>query len=459
MVAIYMWTGNPFVDAGISAILALSNKSNPQEIVQDDLQKITDDKLIPLFLTENWKKSLFSIFPNNIITNPSIKNKPAKLKESLALLINAILPLETKGNCIACGGRPAIQAMTKTDIPLTGSGSLRNYFSYASEGADYCSACAFAVQCIPFVLYACGGKFLLLHSNTYKVVKYFSAECIKNIEKQIASQNHTGCFNEKYTNPTNALFHIAKDIIIAKEEKWSEENISIRIYHFTNYNQGPELDFYDLPAPVFHFLANISLSRYSNDWKKIVQRGYFFQKKGERIPISIKEGEEEKYQNSQNQVYLNLLDGNSILRFFIDFPKRSVYGDWSMLVFYLKEVLQMNEGRINTIKNVADKIAQIIQKLQNGRKRLGQLERASTYASFRLILLHIIHDNLDLKEKEPVFTLEEYMNNLFPEGPINWKETQDLILFRLYEVLHSWLMNINAEEEDDESSVSDEENN
>ena len=31
-------------------------------------------------------------------------------------------------------------------------------------------------------------------------------------------------------------------------------------------------------------------------------------------------------------------------------------------------------------------------------------------------------------------------DNLFPEGAMGWKETQDLLLFRLYENLHPWLV-------------------
>ncbi len=462
MVAIYMWTGNPFVDAGISAILELSNKKEPQDIALEDVEKIARETLIPVFLTDTWKNNLHPIFPNHKATNTSIKDKKKALEEKIGEFIQQVAPIESKGNCIACGCRPSVQSMTKSYIPLTGSGSLRNYFSYAVEGADYCSTCAFAVQCLPLVLYSSGGKFLLIHSNSYKIMKYCAKECIKELNIQIASGNYTGCFNEKYTNPVNALFYRAGRLLQEHQEKWSDENVSMRVYHFTNYNQGPELDFYDLPANVFHFLANINMKdEYRKSWNKIVYRGYFFQKKGEKIPISIKEGEEEKYKNHQNQVYLDLLAGNSIVRFFFDVRQRSVHAKWEMLCFYLKEVLQMKEDRIQAIKQVADKIAQVIQASSNGRKRLGQLERATNYASFRAVLLRIIHDNLAQKQETPVFTFDQYMKHLFPEGAMNWKEVQDLLLFSLYETLHTWLLEeSNVQEEDDsEDSVSDDSNN
>ena len=38
-----------------------------------------------------------------------------------------------------------------------------------------------------------------------------------------------------------------------------------------------------------------------------------------------------------------------------------------------------------------------------------------------------------------MFSIEDYTEKLFPDGALGWRETQDLILFRLYEILHGWL--------------------
>ncbi|WP_255336654.1 hypothetical protein [Methanosarcina sp. KYL-1] len=54
------------------------------------------------------------------------------------------------------------------------------------------------------------------------------------------------------------------------------------------------------------------------------------------------------------------------------------------------------------------------------------------------------------------------MEDLFPEGNIGWKETQDLLLFRIYENLHNWLVEQDALKsqlvnEDEETEISMEE--
>jgi CRISPR-associated protein Cst1 len=112
----------------------------------------------------------------------------------------------------------------------------------------------------------------------------------------------------------------------------------------------------------------------------------------------------------------------------------------------------MDKERIEVIKRVADEIATVIRSDESKNpKRLGQLERANTYTAFRNTLRLIIKERIKSGAENPLFSLEEYVEKLFPEGALSWRETQDLILFRLYEVLHTWLrdkgLEISEEEE------------
>jgi len=227
------------------------------------------------------------------------------------------------------------------------------------------------------------------------------------------------------------------------EENWIEENASMRIYHFTNYNQGPALEIYDLPTPVFRFLAYVGTSHeYRKKWKLVVRRGY----------KNIEGKKEDVYKNYPNSVYQCLLDGRSILGFFIDNSRKAAIGEWRLLTFYLQEVLHMEKTRIETIKKLGDDVAEIIQTSSNGKRRLGQFEMASNYASFRNVLLKLMKDQIKRKADTPLITFENVVDNIFPEGALGWKEIQDLLLFRIYEVLHSWLLQEGIiKEEDDEN--------
>lgn len=428
---LYTFTGNPFVDSGIWAICEWSGRKKPEDIKIEDVGKIAHD-VIPIYLSLEWSKSLYSVFPNNAVTNPSVKNKDKKLLESLEKLIGQVESLEKSeksGNCISCGKYNVEQTRTKTEIPLIGSGTLINFFPYGQQGADYCPACTLAVQFSPLVFYACG-KLLLIHSNSNKVMHYWAEKAVKDIRRQILANSYSGCFDEGYKNPVNALFHIIEDIIIQYDEDWVEENPSINMYHFTNFNQGPDLDIYRVPTPVFRFLACVKDPEWFTEWKKIVRRGYFNWDK-------IKEGDD--YKNRGNSVYINLLKGRSIVKYFIDNKNRQVYGDWELLEFYLKEVRNMGSKRLDTLKRVGDSLSEYIKDTQNIR-RLNQLEMASNFASFRNQLRLIEKDRITRSVQDPLFTLEEFMEDLFPEGNLGWRETQDLLLFRIYENLHNWLV-------------------
>jgi CRISPR-associated protein Cst1 len=87
---------------------------------------------------------MFSVFVNYPLTNPSFKGdakKRAALEQFLDELLHGNHLLEEQGNCMACGRRSARKPKSRQHVPMTGSGGLRNFFSHASQGADYCDNC------------------------------------------------------------------------------------------------------------------------------------------------------------------------------------------------------------------------------------------------------------------------------------------------------------------------------
>ena len=91
----------------------------------------------------------------------------------------------------------------------------------------------------------------------------------------------------------------------------------------------------------------------------------------------------------------------------------------------------MDKERIEVLKKVADKIADYIEKTDNT-KRLFAIETAKSYEGLRNVFLKITKDMIANGVGEPLFTIDEFVNDLFPEGALNWKETRDILLFRLY---------------------------
>jgi len=78
---------------------------------------------------------------------------------------------------------------------------------------------------------------------------------------------------------------------------------------------------------------------------------------------------------------------------------------------------------------------------------LNKLETASNYRNYTNLLRKIIKKRIGNGAEEPLFSFDDYVNYLFPEGNLTWRETQDLILFRIYEVLHDWIVQQGISEE------------
>ena len=115
----------------------------------------------------------------------------------------------------------------------------------------------------------------------------------------------------------------------------------------------------------------------------------------------------------------------------------------------------MDEKRIEIMRDVGDRLSDYI-KDNDSLKTLSKLEQASNYNNFRNILRKILKNKINNGDKELLFTFDEYVINLFPEGNKTWRETQDLLLFRIYENLHYWLIENNYVDEISEDELLEE---
>ncbi|GAV23301.1 type I-B CRISPR-associated protein Cas8b1/Cst1 [Carboxydothermus pertinax] len=424
----FTFTGNPFVDAGLLALLAWNCKKSLEDLNLNDLDEITEITS-KLYNSERWRKNLYSVFPNNPFTNPSVKEKENKYLEFMADLKQNIKPLNTGYGCAGCGVREPYKKFTKTDVPLTGTRDLRNHFPAAEDGENYCALCAMLVQFMPLVLFSCGGRFMLVHSVSEELNYIYVRQCINEVKRQIALGDLTGIYDKGYKNPVNAVFFLAEEIVRDLTDLF-EEPIAVRIYNFTNYNQSPDLSIYDLPARVFYFIVRAKRKGFWREWQELKAKGYT----GKRAENAT----EEEKKNLNNEVLNKLLNEESVVSYFVNPQNRTITGNFEFLSLYLKEVRGYMEKRIETIKRVGDELARYIKETDDTR-RLFLLEKANSYDEFRNQLRIIYRKRFEKGVSTPLFTLDEYMEDLFPEGPQNWKETRDLLLFRIYETLSGWL--------------------
>ena len=446
--------GNPFVDAGVGAICEwLERQPQPEEITIEDLHEVV--RLIaPIYCQPEYRTQIRFIFPNSPVTQHSkiqkgIESLTEELKSSWLQRLDKITNLGEAGDCVGCGRRNVDFQLKKTEVPLSGSGPLRNFFPLFGDGIGYCAACTLAIQMAPLGFVRSGGKFLMLHADAWQVQRKWTQICVSDIRSRAARNEFTGFFNPGYSKPRNGLFYMTSQLI-DYEERRATEDIAMQIFYFSNDNRSPELEIFHLPAPVFRFLRYAYQGEFRGAWQQIVRSGY------QRVKWAQVESEDD-YKNKINLVYEFLLEGRSILGFFINRRARKARSNWELLSLYLREVRNMNESRLNAIKQVGDFIAESIRKSERDR-RLRQLESAGSYGECRNILRFVIRDRIQQGEEAPLFSLDDYVEHLFPESPDQmtfWRETRDLLVFRIYETLHDWLVTSGfVDDADDETEQS-----
>lgn len=214
--------GNPFVDAGVSAICEwLERQPQPEEITTEDLHEVVRE-VAPMYCKPDYCTQIRFIFPNSTVTQhrkiqKGIESLTEELKLDWLQWLDKIIDLGGTGDCAGCGRRNVDFQLKKTEVPLSGSGALRNFFPLFADGVGYCAACALAVQFIPLSLVSSRGRFLMVHSNTWRVQRKWARICVSAIQSRAARNEPTGCYNPGYNKPRNSLFYMTGRLIDDEE--------------------------------------------------------------------------------------------------------------------------------------------------------------------------------------------------------------------------------------------------
>ena len=130
--------------AGVCAICEwLGGHPQPNEITVEDLQEVVR-QVVPLYCESEYRTQIRFIFPNSTLTQHSkiqkgIQSLNEELKSEWFHQLCKVTDLGDTGDCMGCGRRSADFHLKKTEVPLTGSGSLRNFFPLFAEGVGYLS--------------------------------------------------------------------------------------------------------------------------------------------------------------------------------------------------------------------------------------------------------------------------------------------------------------------------------
>jgi len=443
-------TGDPFADVGGYVIKYLMHKQPEKDILGliEYMAKIYVNK---------WEGKINSFFLNSAITQPSWKGD-VKIKETIKYFTSLINETDNyeEGYCRITGRNTKLYQAGRNNSLMSGSGAFVNFHHNFQLGMMLSKEMIIRMFFIPFGSISIGGRIAIIQSNQADITEFFvTKNCEENLAN-LATSSSEGVLKSEYGIPSNALFQFVDNLLVNKIKEATDEfkNLSLNLYHFTNFGASPEIVIYKLPSIVFWFYSYCQSPKLKSDWQLFLFSHYTSSKfKGAKYnaltsnyDIIKKEDTEhvsvENYKLWRNVILENLLNGKSLLKLFVKWGITHKF-NFTIIEIYQKKVQNMRQETLNKIKELAlfltntdeDAIKKSIKAL-DGYK--------SAYELRRFFLKNVVAKNYKDGAKETIITMEELVYYLFPDD-VSWRDIRDILLFAIYQELHTKNIHVEAE--------------
>ncbi len=447
----YEWltkpTGDPFADTGGYVIQYLWKNVYPDKDIDELI-----DFVIKIYVND-WEKTIYSFFPNSPIINSSSKNHVKDTVDKYLDIINekdAVIDY-----CRVSGRKTKVFKTIKDQFILAGSSKLVNFHHFFDEGILLSKEIIIRLLFVPLGTLKVGKYMGLIQSSNKEVEQYITILNISQNLQNLATGISKEIAESDYSITSNAIFAYAssciKNLDIAKDEK---KNIALTMFHFTNYNQGPDIDLYKFPSTLFSFYRFCKL-KYSVDWNNFIYSHY--RKKDTKYNIEKKQYEIEKKGNIEtfsykdfkiwyNPIFNKLLNGQSIVPEFLQWSKNGNKLNFDIIRIYQQNIRNMKKETIKKIMELADFI--ITDRSEDEIKKfITKLNGASKAFELRRFLLILVDENYSKNNKKPIITVKDYTDYLFSDAG-NAKEIRDILLIAIYQKMHelNLKVDVNLEE-------------
>lgn len=440
-------SGDPFVDTGAIVISYLHEKYSEKSILQL-IEMVTN------IYVKNWENNLHTFFLNSSITHNS--NKGQKGIDKTKTLYKRYLEGKNEdgneaqeGYCRITGRFGKVFNGSRDNHVMSGSGTLINYHHGFETGIQLSKEALISIFFMPLGVEQLGDKVAVVSSNDEEVTRFFIKKNVDNNLKDLASGMSKSIQRSDFSNPTNALFDYANQCIerikIATYDEESDSSlttgVTLNLFHFTNFGASPTINLYTLPATVFAFYAHCNL-RYKTEWHNFVYRFYasskFKNAKFDNFSGTWKNNKESAdyqiFKTWRNGIFENLILNKSLIGLFLKHSK--LYSlNFKIIELYQINIQNMDKKSLIKIKELSDFIVSN-RNDDEIKKSMTRLNGAKSSQELRYFLLKQLAKNYQEGNEKPLFTIEEYVEYLFPDGT-NWKEIRDLLLIAIYQTLHA----------------------
>ncbi len=464
------YTGHPFVDVGVAAITAYAEKTDPEDVTEEDLERVAD------FIEKNYVRPplrghlTMAFTSNGWFIQPSFGPEERDYWARQHLYQWQATVTSQTERCVFTG-EPAIAAnlskslqesrVGRAQMPLLQGDVSINFFAYGDPGLPVSGLALLALQFFPLGCAKSGVGLLAVHSDnprlTYRLASRFLRQNITAIiQAQAAGE-------ERLPSAQRSLKTLLIEELLAAERERGyaqedQEPASLTAYNFHN-GKSVELQMYHLPLEIVGFIRAAQTAMYQAAWNQLIQRAWQLGrlKKGKQS----QEGAEGAQEPRRNFLYEDLFalpqDAARFLRtYFLRIPQRTSAEDdprreystrkdlglisWLLVELFLEKVVRMDKKRIEDIRTLGDRLALYVQR-QGGKRFFLTFYKENNPANFRW---HLINANIrHIKDRQvPLFDMDTYIE-VFEESyevmRPDWRLARDLVLMRMIDQLKDWL--------------------
>jgi CRISPR-associated protein Cst1 len=345
-------------------------------------------------------------------------------------------------------GDPAAVRVSRMYIPLITDESNINFVPEGVPMLALSGWCLLALLAMPMGGLASKGRMWVVHSFDPEATRFFAARNLGRNRHDFQMQGLAKRPNYKF-----ARTFVLRDLAEAHGYRTTRTQYPLTTYLFTSSGQKSEVEINHLTAPVLRFMRRAQ-QQAPDAWQRIVQRA-------ERLKAEAENVEGVVTYNDRNYFYEDLFtlgpadrnhaflrryllrnrvngtpkgEGKNDPRYTYSLIEESDLVSWSLTELFLREVMSMDQDRIDAIKAIADRIADYV--LNQDDRLFAQLFRARDQYEFRLHLLRAAQ-----KASVPFFGLDEFVEAFFTTTDqdmlkFDWQLARDLMIVRVMEVLY-----------------------
>lgn len=486
------YTGHPFVDVGIAAITAHARKRKPEALTSADLAQAAEyierNYIVPplrghltmAFTSNAWfVQDAFNPDKPDLSPEKRAERRAVRARWAAHHLRQWEQSDETSGEiCVFTGlpaaprelsGKLAAGRIGRNQMPLLQGDDAINFFTGGDSGLPIAPHALLALQFMPMGCAKCGVGLLAVHADSGELTFEFARAFLEQNVKAVAQAQAAG--EDKLPGASRSLKTLLIEELTRieerrlREERRAERAASITAYNFNN-GKSPQLVIYHLPIQISRFLRTALTATYKDAWQQIVQRGW------QRVQTKVgkKGASTDAAPPRYNYLYEDLfaLHKGSFLvpqeaqrfvrTYFLRVPTRVRFDDdprngysssrerdlvsWPLVELFLKEVMNMDEDRIERIRVLGDKLADYT-RAQGGKRFFRQFFTEQKTSNFLNLLnkTNIAYVKYT-KGRDVLFDLDDYID-VFMDGVElmrpDWWLARDLVLIRMVEQLKDWL--------------------